>query len=143
MTDSAALPPHARAAVTHFAEGAVRLRERTRAARSALESPVGTATSADGSVTVRVDPNGALTDVRLTAGASEHGVDALAAVVLETTRLARVRALQQAEHDLTAVVGERSRAVAVLHRQLQSLVGVADPSAADEPDGDTGFTGRR
>lgn len=151
MTDSAGLPPHAQAAVTHFAEGLARLRERTHAARAALSDAVGTAVSADGAVTVRVDPDGAVTDLRLTAGALDLAVDALAGTVLATARTARLHALEQAERDVAAVVGGHSRAVAVLHRQQQTLAGGSDPSrrsdgADDDTDDDTdegaGFTGR-
>ncbi|HEY2298811.1 MAG TPA: YbaB/EbfC family nucleoid-associated protein [Jatrophihabitans sp.] len=131
MTESGS--PLPQDAVARFAADAKELRQRTEAARAALESA--TATQTDGAVTVTVDVSGALVGLRLAPSAMERGPDALARAVLRTARSGRVQALRQAQRDVAAIVGPDSRAVAILRRQEHDL----EPPSEPEPDGSAGL----
>ena len=137
MTDSGSRLPAGQDAVARFAAGARQLRQRTEAARAALQAA--TATQTNGPVTAIVDVNGALIGLRLAPSAVDQGPDALAHAVLVTARAGHARALRQAQQDVAAIVGADSAAVAILRRKEHELV--APTEGADEPESD-GFVGR-
>jgi DNA-binding protein YbaB len=117
------------AAVAEFKNKLTALRVRTEAARAALGAASATVTSTDGAVTVSVGAGGVLSELSFGPSAFDRGPHALANTVLTTVRTAKARALEQAEHDLTEIVGADSGAVAVLRRRRAEL----DVPEADGP----------
>ncbi len=73
-----------------------RVREKARAAQSAMASVTGRGVSANGEVTAVVDANGRLRDLQLRPGALRLG-SRLAAYVLEATAAAEADAAQKAQ----------------------------------------------
>jgi DNA-binding protein YbaB len=139
------------AAVAEFKDKLTALHARTEAARAALGAASATVTSTDGAVTVSVGAGGVLNDLSFGPSAFDRGPDALAAAVVATVRTAKVRALEQAEHDLTDIVGADSGAVAVLRRRRAELAGPdAGPEGVapgrflpdEDEDEDDGYDGR-
>ena len=122
--------------MARFAAGARDLRRRTEAARAALHEATATETVADGAVTVTVDADGVLTGLHLAPSAADLGLEALARTVVSATRTGRAAALERAERDVAALVGEDNAAVGVLRRQRAEL----EPTPDEDADG--GFTGR-
>ena len=136
MTESGSRLPAGQDAVARFAAGARQLRQRTEAARAAIEGA--SATETNGPVTATVTINGALIGLRLAPSAVDQGPDALARAVLATARAGHARALRQAQQDVAAIVGPDSAAVAILRRQENELDRPAEPVETD----DDGFAGR-
>jgi DNA-binding protein YbaB len=130
MTESGSPLPAGQEAVARFAARARELRQRTEAARAALQRA--TATQTSGAVTATVDVSGALVGLQLAPSALDQSPDALARAVLATVRSGRARALRQAQQDVAAIVGPDSRAVAVLRRQEHEL----EPPSEPDPEQD-------
>ena len=149
MTDVAMARARGAAAVAGFKDQLTALHARTEAARAALGAASATVTSTDGAVTVSVGAGGVLSDLSFGPSAFDRGPDALAAAVVATVRTAKIRALEQAEHDLTDIVGADSGAVAVLRRRRAELAGpdagpddVAQSRFLPDEDEDDGYDGR-
>lgn len=68
-------------------------------------SVTGTATSADGSVTVEVGLGGSLRSIRLTKTAVNRGAAHLAGAILEAARQATARANHQAHREFCRLLG--------------------------------------
>jgi DNA-binding protein YbaB len=87
-------------------------------ADKALREVGGTATSGNGDVTVRVTAGGATTDLILRPGVRDLDPDALANLILDTTRKAQRDAGAQVVEAMKGLVGEDSEALDVVKSQL-------------------------
>jgi hypothetical protein len=92
------------------------------------QAVTGTASSADGSVTVEVGMGGGLRSVRLSRQALTRGGAALAATVLEVAGRATARANQRAEFAFRGALGGQAGAV------LGELGLGYDPELTEEPE---------
>jgi DNA-binding protein YbaB len=146
MTDSAS-GLAAREAIASFSRQITALRANTEAARAAITNAVASASSADGAVTVSTDAAGVVSDVEFAKSARDRSRSDLAALVVRTSRQAQIRALRQAQRGVADAVGESSKAVSVLGRQLSTLEQAAPTADAGTPgsgegEDEGGFTGR-
>jgi DNA-binding protein YbaB len=83
-----------------------------------LESAGGTVSSDDGAVTVTVAPNGALTDVRLTAEAMRKSHDRLSAEIVAVARKAQRAAAVQVAETFKSVGGAGSETFRMMTEYL-------------------------
>ncbi len=83
-----------------------------------LAQASGSATSADGAVSVAVSPAGALRQLTLGPPAEEMSRSALAAAILATARRAHAAAAEETAQAMRPLLGERSPAMALLRSQL-------------------------
>ncbi|MBB5956003.1 DNA-binding protein YbaB [Saccharothrix tamanrassetensis] len=88
------------------------------AVQRGLESAQGTASSKDGAVTVTVAPNGALTDVRLTADAMRKSHAQLSAEIVAVARQAQRSAAVQVAETFEAVNGTDSETYRLITEYL-------------------------
>lgn len=107
--------------VAGLAQRATEIAERAQQAREAMARVQPTVRSSDGAVTVQVSANGALNGITFGAAAAELELSELAAVIMRTVRVARVRAAQQAQDALIPLIGESSQAMRYLRAQLPAL----------------------
>lgn len=92
-----------------------------RAASASLREVGASATSSRGEVSVTVNAAGLLDQLTLTPAARKLDVDALAALILATTRQARQRASARMAEVMTGYLGE-SAALAQITRHLPAEV---------------------
>lgn len=103
------------------------------AARARIAGVHGTETSGDGSVTVTVNVQGGLEDVRFGPAASSLTLDVLASTIVATSRKARVRAARAAADAVEPLLGADSAAMA----EVRSRIPTEAPDGADgRPDRD-------
>jgi hypothetical protein len=94
--------------------------ERAQAARAQIASVRGSATSADGAVTVSVNVQGALEDLSFGPAADTMSLPDLARTILRTSRKARIRAATAGADALVPLIGADSAAMDQVRSHLPS-----------------------
>jgi DNA-binding protein YbaB len=101
-------------------------KQKAEAVQQGLAAAQGTAVSKDGAVAVTVAPNGALTDVRLSADAMRRSHTQLASEIVAVARQAQRSAAVQVAETFQAVNGADSETYRLITEYL--------PPAEDEPE---------
>jgi hypothetical protein len=106
------------------------LQAKAELAQQQVKAAIATVTSADGSTTVQVGPNGSLLDLRFAERAYQRPPHELAAMVMQLAAKGQQQVSAKIMDAFSGLVGENSKAMEVLTEFLP-----ADPDAGtDDPD---------